>query len=281
MNRFQRSWKLARSSAEVLRISPKLVLFPVSALVLNAMVLAIGLGIVTTTGLASDQTSGATMTLPLAVWVVGFLVLIGVMFVSTVCSAALVINATAVLSGREMSVAEAFSSAWSLSHLLLYWALVQATVVQLVRAITQRSGLLGAVLGRGAQAAWSVLTFLVIPVIVFERCGPFAAMKRSGVLLKSTWGENLIGQMGFGLVGMVASIPAAILLFVGIAVMGPATVVGVALCGLGGLGIVGVALFVNALSGIYRAALYQYAVHNEIVPAYSPGDIAQAFSPRA
>ena len=61
------------------------------------------------------------------------------------------------------------------------------------------------------------MTFLAIPVVALEGKGPFASLKRSGTLLKSTWGENLGAQVGFGLLGFVASLPG--LIFIGLAVL--------------------------------------------------------------
>jgi hypothetical protein len=38
------------------------------------------------------------------------------------------------------------------------------------------------------------VTFLAIPIVVLEGRGPFASLKRSGVLLRATWGENVAAQ---------------------------------------------------------------------------------------
>ena len=53
------------------------------------------------------------------------------------------------------------------------------------------------------------MTFLTVPIIVFEDVGPINALKRSGHLLKQTWGENLMAQIGLGLIGLLAFLPAS------------------------------------------------------------------------
>ena len=53
------------------------------------------------------------------------------------------------------------------------------------------------------------MTFLVLPVLVFEGIGPIAAVKRSGELFKHTWGENLMTNAGIGLVGLFAMLVGA------------------------------------------------------------------------
>jgi hypothetical protein len=47
---------------------------------------------------------------------------------------------------------------------------------------------------------WSIATFLVVPVLVTRDVGPVEAVRESATLLKRTWGENIIGQGGIGLV---------------------------------------------------------------------------------
>ena len=43
-------------------------------------------------------------------------------------------------------------------------------------------------------------TFLVVPVLVTRDVGPVDAVKESAELLRRTWGENLIGNLGLGFV---------------------------------------------------------------------------------
>ena len=52
--------------------------------------------------------------------------------------------------------------------------------------------------------AWTLATFLVVPVLVTRDVGPIDAVKESAGLLRETWGENLIGNVGLGLVFAVA-----------------------------------------------------------------------------
>jgi len=44
----------------------------------------------------------------------------------------------------------------------------------------------------------AIATFLVVPVLVTRDVGPVDAVKESAVLLKETWGENIIGSVGLG-----------------------------------------------------------------------------------
>src|SRR3569623_330584 len=64
--------------------------------------------------------------------------------------------------------------------------------------------------------AWTVATFLVVPVLASQAVGPVDAVKRSVELLKRTWGENLIGTVGlgaaFGLMTFLAVLLGALLI---------------------------------------------------------------------
>ena len=47
---------------------------------------------------------------------------------------------------------------------------------------------------------------------MLEDLGPDHALKRSGTLFKQTWGENIVAQLGFGLLGFVALLPGLLLI---------------------------------------------------------------------
>ena len=158
---------------------------------------------------------------------------------------------------------------------LLPWAIVSATVSYLIQAIEQRAGIFGKLIGSLLGAAWSVLTFLTVPIIVFENVGPVKALKRSGTLLKGTWGENIIAQMGFGLIAIG---PMLIAILIGVAgVASGAVVVAIPAIVVSVLIFLATAVVINALSGIFRAALYRYAVDGTVPTAFGNVDLAHAF----
>src|SRR6185437_8830886 len=70
---------------------------------------------------------------------------------------------------------------------ILGWALLTSTVGILLRLLEEKVGLLG--------MAWSVTSFLVVPVLVAEDTGPIESYKRSVEMLRRTWGEQIIGNV--------------------------------------------------------------------------------------
>ena len=101
---------------------------------------------------------------------------------------------------------------------------------------------------------WEFLTFFVVPVLVSENVGPFGAIKRSAGLVRKTWGRQITSNFGFMIIYLIA---------VGIAIV-PAFLLGLILPIAGivtGLITVSIAMaVVQALEGIFKAALYEYAM---------------------
>jgi len=128
-----------------------------------------------------------------------------------------------------------------------------------------------------------VATFLVVPVLASEDIGPTDAVKRSVELLKRTWGENLIGNAGLGVVfGLLTFVAAliAVALVVGAAstestalIVAAVAVVVVVLSLLG--------LVQASLQGIYAAALYQYAEEGKVGAGFDQAMLEQAFRPKS
>jgi hypothetical protein len=130
---------------------------------------------------------------------------------------------------------------------------------------------------------WTLATFLVVPVLVTRDAGPVEAVKESALLLKRTWGENIIGQGGIGVAfGLIqfAIIIGGVMLVIALAVatqnVGLVVAVGAALV----IVLLGTALVHAALSGIYSAALYRFATTNEGTAGFSAETLQLAFRPK-
>lgn len=213
-----------------------------------------------------------------ATWVLTACAYVVVAFVQTYFLAALCAGANERLRGYDTTVSRALAVANARLHRILPWAIVSATVSMIIQAIEERFGILGRIIGSLLGAGWAVLTFLTVPIIVFEDVGPVVALKRSGHLLKQTWGENVIAQVGLGLVGFVASLPALVVGVLGAAagtlvITIPAVAVAAAWLAI-------VAAVMAALSGIYRTALYRYAMDGQVPAAFAGMDFEHAFGPK-
>jgi hypothetical protein len=213
-----------------------------------------------------------------AQWLVGVVALVAATWISAIGQAAVIAGAGQRMDGGDPTIGSAFEAARSRLGRLLEWA-VLATVVSIVLdQVERRFGILGRIVSWIGSVAFSVLSFLALPVIVFEDIGPIDAFKRSSALLKGTWGEQVTFNFGMGLLGVVAILP-------GIAVGGLLMATGI--LPLAVLGVVGLVLWVglvatvtSALSAVFKAALYRWAVGLPVDPAFDAGELSGAFRHR-
>lgn len=279
MRRFANSWALARRSFAVLRAEKSLAWFPclgaVAHLVSAAALVALGFAV----GAGAPQLEGrASVAVGPLMWVFVFVGYFVEAVVATYFLAALVAAADQYLRGEKPSLGSGFAAANACLARLVQWSFVVATVSVVLGALRRNGGAAG---GAGAGllgAAWNVFAYLTIPIILAERLGPVRAFKRSAAVFKQTWGENVVAHVGLGVLGLAVILPPMGLLVAGVA-LGSVTVLTVFAVVAFAWALVG-ALFVQTLSGIYRAALYRYAIDGITPAAFGGAGLADAFGPR-
>jgi hypothetical protein len=173
-------------------------------------------------------------------------------FVIIFFNAGLIACAEIRMEGGDPTVADGLRAAWARLPAILGWAVVAATVGLVLRMIEERSNFVGKIVAGLLGVAWSLTSFLVVPILVIENEGPLSALKRSASMLKKTWGEQLIGNFSFGLIFLLFALPGILFLFLGIAA-NSATLIVVAV-----VYFTGISLAQSALQGIFQAALYLY-----------------------
>lgn len=108
------------------------------------------------------------------------------------------------------------------------------------------------------------------------------AVKRSVELLKRSWGENLIGSGGigvvFGLLIFLAVLVAAALIGGAVALNSAVALVAAVVVAV--LGLILLSLIQASMQGIYAAALYRYAEAGEASIGFDPALLEQAFKPK-
>ncbi len=191
-------------------------------------------------------------------------------------NAAIVACAAIRMQGGNPTVGDGLRTAAARLPLIAAWALLQATVGMVLRVIEDRSDLVGRIVAGLLGMAWTVTSFLVVPVLVIEGKGPIAALQESTALLRKTWGEQLIGNFSFGLVFFLLAIPAGLFLVLGV-LSNSGT--GMIIAGiLAAVYLVGLSLVQSALQAIFHAALYQYARNGQVPAGFSEESLAQAIA---
>jgi hypothetical protein len=183
-------------------------------------------------------------------------------FVSIYFNAAVMGAAMIRLNGGDPTISDGLRVANQNLRRIAGWALLSATVGLVLRAISERFGWVGRIIAGAVGIAWNIVTYLVVPVLIFEKLGPWAAVKRSGALLRQTWGEAAGGYLSLGAIFFLLALP-GLLLLIGGAALGGLTgfLVGFAIAGIYWL-ILG--LLGAAAQSILVTALYRYATTGKL-----------------
>ena len=275
--RISNSWQLVKSSAAVLASDKELVVFPILSAIgclivsIAFVVPAILAGLIES--VMSDQLG------QIAGLVVLFLFYLVLYTVIIFANSALIGAATIRLRGGDPTVGDGFRIAFSHIGAILGYALVSATVGLVLNQISQRGGQLGRFVVSLVGLAWNVATFLAVPVLVLEDVGPIEAVKRSTGYLKKTWGEQIVGNFGIGTIFGLFFFFAILAGFIGIglAVVSESIALIVIVATLVVVVLVVLGILSSTLSGIYQAAVYQYAAEGKSEGYFSRDLVANAF----
>lgn len=264
--RLKTGWQLAIGSFRVIRGNPRLAVFPLIGGIAGIayMLLLFGGGVVM--GLfASDATAVAVL----------FLLYLGSAFIAAFFNAALVWSVGKAFVGEDVSVRAGIAAAWKQRRALFAWAVISAVVGIVLRAIESQDTILARIVAMFVSVAWGVLTYFIIPVIVFEDVGVREMFTRSGQTFKDTWGETVGAGFGVGIVtaGLtLLGLFSAVLVFF---VLGGAAGL-VAALAVGAVVVLGMFLLGSALSATAKTALYVYATQNTNPPEFADVDFSGA-----
>lgn len=281
--KFARSWALMKASAAVLRSDKSLLVFPLLSGLCTLLVAAsflVPVGLMAIGGEHAGQDFQERMSvgaylLMFAFYLVQYFVII---FFQTALTGVALMH----LRGEPTSVGAGLALARAKLPQILGYALIAATVGLLLRMIQERLGLVGRLVVGFIGLAWTVATFLVVPVLASKDVGPVDAVKESVELLKRSWGENLIGNGGigvvFGLLMLLAVLVSAVLIGGAVATQSIVAIVLAAVIVVAGFILLG--LVQSSLQGIYSAALYRYAEAGEASVGFDQALLQQAFAPK-
>jgi hypothetical protein len=257
-SKLSNSWALVKASARVLQADKELMIFP---MVSGLALLLVSVSFFMPTFYFVLPAKEAGQIPELVLYLVGFLFYVVQYFIMIFFNTALVGAALIRLDGGNPTVSDGLSIAAERIPVILGYAVIAATVGMILRALRERAGFLVGLISVLGGLAWTLATYLVVPVLAARNVGPFEAIRESTALLKKTWGEQLAGGAGMGLafglmsLGLILSV--GLLMSVGIALESTAVLI---LAGASAvLGLLALGLISATLGGIYSAALYRYA----------------------
>ena len=190
------------------------------------------------------------------------------MFLATFFNVAFYSEIMAALDGRGVSFRRGLRTAQSRLPSILAWSLLAGLVGWLIRMIEERLPFVGRIVMGLVGMAWSVAAVFVIPVIIQMEptCNPVKVLQQSAMTLKRTWGEGLIGYLGFSAGSLVIFIGSLIPLAAGLvaAVLLRTWVIALVVGVLWLAGLFLAAYICGVANHVYRCALYKYATEGTI-----------------
>ncbi len=279
-----RSFRLVKLCLHVLAVDKELILFPLFSSIGVVLVMltfaGVGIGIGALDRINAGAVGGGDLVLAFAFYVFSYFVII-------FFNSALVFAAHERLAGGDPNIRSGLSGASQSIATIFVWAVVAATVGLILNILSsqarQRGGMMGMIshfIISMLGAAWTLITFFVVPLIVIERRSFGDAFKTSLSMLRRTWGEQIVANFGLGIAALLSYLAAGVIIVALFFVLSPLGGFGVFLAiAVGVVLIAGIALVFATLDGIYKAALYNYAVDG-VVPSLFPEDaIRGAFRP--
>jgi len=258
MKNFKRGWALSGQSWRVLREHGRLVLFPLYGAVCLLVVVAPLAGPGAWLADRGDTVPGIAL-LAAAMYAAAF--------VTTFFGVALAATADRVLRGEDEGLGYGFRVARSRLGAIAGWALLSATISALIRVLESRGEIAQIVAGLFG-AAWSVVTFLALPVVAMEGLGPVAALKRSAELFRTRWAGQLGGMAAIGIKVLIFGILPSVALIVLGAVGGGPVPIAIGVLGFGVSVLIG-----TALRQVFAVALYRFVLDGEAVGGFSAEDL--------
>ncbi|MGB7746726.1 MAG: DUF6159 family protein [Verrucomicrobiia bacterium] len=261
MGKITRTWSLMSECWQVLKQDKSLLVFPLISGICCLLLLASFAIPIYATGAWEPPGRDAATQRQVAYYGTLFAFYVCNYFIVVFFNAAIVACAAVRLGGGNPTIADGLRAAASRLPVIAGWALVSATVGLVLRIIEDRSDKIGRIVAGLLGMAWTIVSFLVVPILVVENKGPIAALKDSTALLKKTWGEQLASNFSFGMIFFLLAIPAFGPILLGIHLGGVALM---ACIGVAVIYLIVLALIQSALQAIFQTALYLYARDGQV-----------------
>jgi len=208
IGRVKGGYLIAAGSFKILEQNKSIMLFPLFSLIINLAIIGIGVAgycYFTATGaIDPNAAQDSQVTSQNIYYYLGyFLLYIVVVFIASFFHAGMIAMVNAHLKGRKMSFSQGFGIAVKLSGKILCWSVIAATI-GVILTIANRFKSISRIIANIFGAAWDIITFFILPVLILEKETVGGSIKRSAAVFKSKWSETIIANFSLGLFFMVA-----------------------------------------------------------------------------
>jgi hypothetical protein len=268
MGTLDRTWSLYKHSFDILSADAEIVFFPVFSAISAILVTAGFFFPLFQSGALREfghrNPSGDIYAILFAWYYLNYLVII-------FFNSALVGCANIRLSGGDPTMRDGLRIAVRHLGKIACWAFVAATVGVILDSLKNMGNkFIGRLLAGGLGLAWTLITYLIVPVIILEDRTIYDSIERSADLFRKRWGEQIAGNFGFGLLNLLLLLPAlaiGLLLFR----LDPALSIITVVCYF-----IILSAISSAIKGIFTVVLYRYASTGELPNGFSGRQIEGA-----
>lgn len=268
MSRIKRGWGLTKKSWSLLNGHRELIRFPLYGAIATVplAILFFGPGLYL---LDKDSLAGAIPLLVIGVYVLS---VVGFYF-----SVGLAAAANMIFNGERATIADGLAVSRANFSQICGWAAISTAISVVMGVLENQGGIAGNIAARLVGMAWSLVTFLAVPVIAIEGTGPLETLKRSASIFRQRWGQQITGNIAIGAaIFLIGVLPAAILIVGGVLLWSSASFLGALLVVIGALVLALAMLVSRALSGVFGVALYRYALDGKAVGGFTQEELESA-----
>ena len=274
MKRISNTWALVKSSFQVLMQDKRLLIFPIlSGICTLLIVISFFIPLLFSTHLflftSEMQSEMNNTTFYIALFIFYFVNYFVVLFFNS----AAVAYAIDLMRGGSPTLGGAFSKVHKRIVALIGWTAIASTVGLILNSIENQSDTIGKIVMGILGLSWTVLSFLVLPILIVEGKGPIESLKVSSKMVKEVWAEQLVGHFSFGLLFGLLLIPIVLLCAALMSLQGLYLWLGLGLMLAAGTA---VGILQWSLQSIFMGAVYLYVRDDKVPDSFSLSQIDSA-----
>lgn len=297
---FKRGWILTKASWQVLRQDSKLINFSILNVLVSLLIIGLSVGvalaIIFATGdwesvKAQFNSSGS---LPAWIYPYIFLMLLPLFVVMNYFTACITAGALQQFRGQAPTLKSSLREANKISGSIIEFSFYQNLAIWTIDFL-RRIKFIGPALAFLGELGFAAGTFFALPILIDGRgtIGPLGAIKKSAELIKKTWGESIVVNLGMTLWAVLAGVLYTAIWCVVLWVVGqfvhPSATGGVDTGTYIGVGVIiatlaigyGIIMVIySALSTIATSAVYIYATTGRTPERFDNDILRQSFRPK-
>lgn len=272
VGKFRASYLIVRESWAVLMQDKELLAFPILAMIFDLLAIA-GFAAAIFYGVMGGSYTTLMNFQPEDIdsmsYVITFLYYLVSMFIANFFVAGIYVIANSRFNGANMTFSQGIAGATKASGKIFLWSLISATVGIVLKIISDKSEVIGKIVASIFGAAWNILTYFSLPSLVIGGSSVTGSFSESASIIRKTWGEIIIINIGVGLFfGIISFVGILVAAFLAMSVSGVTALMSVGVILLVFLIVIG--LVSSTLGSIFKLAVYNYARTGQVPQGFSP-----------